>query len=124
MLEKPSKPIFYEFDWDMESRPKEGTKGQRRRAQPGLITLRMSKRAKRRIVRLHKSDRTKQDVFREMLAKSDLLFTPEQLEGHDCKASLNVVLNAAQLKRLDDAAEAHNKPRSTVTSALVIEVKL
>lgn len=121
MFEKPTKDIFSSPKQDKPSSPKQDTPKPKKVATPRLVSLRMSKRAKRRILSLHAQTRQgKQDIFRELLGQSSLTFLNSELRGHDSKEKLNVVLDAGQLERLRAAAKSHQAPLSVITSALIL----
>lgn len=112
MFQTPSTPLF--------NAPESDTATVTRSSD--LATVRMSRKAKKRIESMKKRRRkTMQKVFSQLLDKSDLSFTDEQLDGHDCQGRLNVKLTAAQWRRLDAAAERHDSSLYAITSALILQ---
>ena len=116
--------IDLSFDLSFDSEPSPISK-LKQAAAAGLVSLRMSRKAKRRVSELHaRHHLSKQEVFRRLLEGCPQVFEPEQLLGHDCKESLNVKLSAEQLERLRTLAASHRVPVSTFTSALILEGRL
>jgi hypothetical protein len=111
-------PLDLSFDLSFDPTP---TSKPKYTAGAGLVSLRMSRKAKRRISELHAKHRiSKQEAFRKLLEQCPQHFEPEQLSGHDCKESLNVKLSAEQLATLRTLAASHRVAVATITSALVM----
>jgi hypothetical protein len=90
----------------------------------GRVTVRMSRKAKAKLLQLHaKNGKLKQVIFRELLDASPLEFKQEELGGHDSKASFNVVLSAEQLRRLEEARARYEVPLCALISALLLNKK-
>lgn len=88
----------------------------------GVVTLRMTPKAKKRLLYLHaKTGKRKQTIFKELLDRSSLAFHSDSLGGHNSKASFNVVLSHEQHKRLLEAALIHSVPLCAVVSALLLD---
>lgn len=89
-----------------------------------VVTVRMSRKAKKRIKSMkNRKRRTMQILFAQLLDKSDLSFTDEELENHDCEGRLNIKLNAKQWKRLDAAVKRHNATIHIIVSAIILKEK-
>lgn len=109
MFNQPLEPIFQTPKYDRQNAS-------------DLVTVRMSRKAKKRIKSLKKRKRrTMQILFSQLLDSSSLTFTDTELEGHDLQGRLNVRLTAKQWKRLDNAVERHNTTIYAIVSAIILK---